>query len=539
MELFKKVIPFKKQTEIINTTNHVKVYKEGTGTSAITRFIFTDTKGGRNAITNLKQIKHPNILAIIKSREGVNDICIKSILLFPISDFINESVPYLHYVISILSDVISFLKRCNLTHNGIMVENFYCNNDGKFILAGFERSMTEESINDDLMFYDILREWEVNVKNKEYPVKIDFKFKIKKNPTDVTENDNAVSNVEIDFKKITDRNTIMSIMEKCRNYQKIEDFIDINKDHQKNNIYTKLEHSFIKFKLMSLSNKIDLLDFIIQQRVEWIEPVKNLIIKFFIAEITTKNYNYKTKILIMLFSLNIPNYDLFIEKLFSQPDSVVRLFLLQNLDFYKEKITVWNNKLFENLIVGLKCNDFALQFESIKYINKISTKLNERNVKETIKTLQYGSTSEMIIDEGIYFIDDNIKRIKKSSVLFKEVYKIIFIFMNNDARRGNVIDLLSRMYDCFDCKKLQGEVLPALCNYLSDEIVQDLCFDVISEILGFLKVHKKEIVRTEWSVKTLGNLINKVNFKIPTYNSKPSMDENTKKDDKNDWTDNW
>lgn len=540
MDLLKKVIANKVKSTLINTTKHTKVYKEGQKEKALTRFIFTSSTTGKTTINHLKQIKHPNILHVVKSKEEKNNTYIKTALLFPIKSLSDGYVSYQHYMISVLSDLIVFLKRCDLSHNGIHMENFYCDGSGRFVLAGFEDARREDSQNDEFMFFEVMKA--MNIENVKNDKEVRYEFKTSQDGTNQHFDNLNEKHIDLDFKTNTSNDQIYRAL-KCTEYTNLEDFINKNQKIFQNNIYNKLENAFVKFKMMSRKDKIHFLDFIIENKHEWINLVKRHIISIFVKEISIDDQVYKNKILTMIFTMDLTNYDEFIELLFTRLDSHVRLFLLHNIDFYIDRVTVWNDKLFENLILGLKCNDVVLQHESIKSINRISKKLDEKNIKETIKSLQYGSRNESIIEMGICFIDNIMENVKKNSSLSKETYRIIFIFMNNDAKRGSVMGLLSRIYDSFDCRKLQCEMLPALCNYLSDEVNQDLCFDLIDNILGFLKENKSEIVKDEWSVKRLGNLINKVNLKMPAFlsrkSSKNEVNSKTKKKDESEWDDNW
>lgn len=542
LDLFKKAIPLKSQSILINTTKHTKVYHEHTNTKLITKFLYNEIKTGQTVITYLKQLRHPNILHIHKSKELKNNTYIKTVPLYHIKDFLSVSLSYQHYVISILADIIAFLEKFKICHNGIEMENFYCNENGCFVLAGFERASKDDNQNDKYMFFEFIKSVGIDIRKlKEEGVK-PHKFKVPPYQKEPDPKETKNDNIDIDFSTFTGTEEIFNIL-KTSQYDNIEEFIHINQEAKNNNIYIKLEYSFLKFILMSVNTKIKLIEFIIKNSHEWIEIVKKQIIKMFIPEISNKHQKFKMKILIMVFSINIDDISTFIESLFSQPDSQVRLFLLHNLEFYIEKVKNWNKLIFENLLVGLKCNDTSLQLESIKFINKIVDKLDQISIKTTINALEYGSANGDIIDEGIKFINSVTSKIKESQSLKSALYKTIFIFLNNEEKRRDVLCLLKRTYDCFECRRLHSQILPLLCNYLSDETNQDLCFELTEEILKFLKENKSKIIKNEWGIKKIGDAISKVSLKIPSFISKSSNKSNDEKEkswvEENDWNDNF
>lgn len=541
MNFFKKVLPVSQPKELIKTFQNYKIYKSKYNHNPCTIFSYTNYKTGIIAIQILKTIKHPNIMIILKTKEEKNNTYIKTELLFFLCDFYHDSISYIHYVLCTLSELIIFMKRCNIAHNNLTLDSFFINSTGKFILCGFEESYKGGNQNDEYMFQMFIEKIRKDLQSDVFKKKNQHNLKFRTQHQG-PKNENDIGHEKtLDF-NIKDYTRIEDLEDEILNgkYFDSNDFLEKNRDFYEKNIYKRLEKILLRFKLLSDTEKMGFLNFIIANRNDWIEIVKENIITVFIDELQSQNDTYKEKILMMIFELNLKNYNQYIEKLFSILDSQVRLFLLQNIDIYMDKVSIWDNKICENLLLGIKCNDQTLKIESSKFLDKIADKLHDKNIKEIIKTFVGYLKNEESMKIGLGFIRNNGNRIKNDQNIANEAYKLLIAYLTNNSLRQDVLEIIKINYKYFEVSKIQKELLPLLCNYLSDQQTQDLCFDMIELLIKHLKENKENIINKEWGVKKLSKMLSRVSMKLPGI-KKDKEDKKSKKEskDENDWDEEW
>lgn len=543
MNYLKKVIINKDSKRLLRKSAFHDVYESETDNSKFTIFHYHDNKIGKNAIEVLKKFKHPNILQIAKCKLEKGNTYVKTGFIINIMEFYEKSYLYMHYVLYSLAEVIEFMSKCDIVHNDIKLENLYCKMDGKLVLTGFEHAKKEASNDDELMFLDLVKR-----------VKDDIEFGIFTYDKKVTkglyntnpridkihnEKSNNIDLLECDNQEVFE--TLSEI-----SYTSVKHFLDKNKLICKKNIYFKIEVVFLKFKLLTIHEKQEFINFIVQNENSWILPVKEYFVNIYINEIIPEKSDYNDTILTMILQMNLPNYNIYMEALFELPISQVRMFLLLNYDKYKDKVSNWNAKISKNLIDTIRCSDENLQIESIRFLTKIHSKLESKKLKEVLKSLETVTKNENIWEEALIFANKICKNIESDDSLGREMYRFLVIYLNYACIRNQVLVLVYKIYKHIDIIKVQNELLPTLCSYLSDQNNQEICFDLIEDILGYLRKNKEQLIKGEWCVEKVSNVFKKTFMKTLGMNKKETAKkdqiektEDVSKNNNNDWDENW
>ncbi|TBU08717.1 hypothetical protein CWI36_0104p0040 [Hamiltosporidium magnivora] len=483
MFIFKKVINtkniFTTKKEKIHSTNKYDIYHSTINNQECSIFEYKKEKNYKNKIQEngkackkqnkefidkikkasdlLKNIKHINIIDVIKVSESKENIILYSKKVIPfLFIYTNELNEFNDYVLYKIGLVLDFLhEKCKISHNNIIIESLYVDFNGNIILGDFEEFSGAEmcSMNDDYMFKELV-------------------FKIKK-----SEN---IKNNEFSIKG----------------------YLNINEERFDKNFYKKFEMNFIKLNILKEFEKYEFIDWIIQNINELIEIYKKIIINFFVNELF-KDYKveYKMRVIKFVFELKIIEYEEYIEQIFSVLDSNIRLFILKNVD--GRQIKNWTSNTINNISLGIKCNDNNLRRESINFIGKILNNLNDKNIKVVLKAMSCVTDKE-IMKYILQFLNENIDILKsRNEDILKDIYKLVMTYISCEEVRKELLVTIEIYFKYFKLRKIYIELLPIICTMLGDEAIQDSVFDLIENILKFMKENKKELLVKNWNVKSI------------------------------------
>ncbi|TBU11117.1 hypothetical protein CWI38_1376p0020 [Hamiltosporidium tvaerminnensis] len=483
MFIFKKVINtkniFTTKKEKIHSTNKYDIYHSTINNQECSIFEYKKEKNYKNKIQEngkackkqnkefidkikkasdlLKNIKHINIIDVIKVSESKENIILYSKKVIPfLFIYTNELNEFNDYVLYKIGLVLDFLhEKCKISHNNIIIESLYVDFNGNIILGDFEEFSGAEmcSMNDDYMFKELV-------------------YKIKK-----SEN---IKNNEFSIKG----------------------YLNINEERFDKNFYKKFEMNFIKLNILKEFEKYEFIDWIIQNINELIEIYKKIIINFFVNELF-KEYKveYKMRVIKFVFELKIIEYEEYIEQIFSVLDSNIRLFILKNVD--GRQIKNWTSNTINNISLGIKCNDNNLRRESINFIGKILYNLNDKNIKVVLKAMSCVTDKE-IMKYILQFLNENIDILKsRNEDILKDIYKLVMTYISCEEVRKELLVTIEIFFKYFKLRKIYIELLPIICTMLGDEAIQDSVFDLIENILKFMKENKKELLVKNWNVKSI------------------------------------
>ncbi|TBU09171.1 hypothetical protein CWI39_0098p0040 [Hamiltosporidium magnivora] len=483
MFIFKKVINtkniFTTKKEKIHSTNKYDIYHSTINNQECSIFEYKKEKNYKNKIQEngkackkqnkefidkikkasdlLKNIKHINIIDVIKVSESKENIILYSKKVIPfLFIYTNELNEFNDYVLYKIGLVLDFLhEKCKISHNNIIIESLYVDFNGNIILGDFEEFSGAEmcSMNDDYMFKELV-------------------YKIKK-----SEN---IKNNEFSIKG----------------------YLNINEERFDKNFYKKFEMNFIKLNILKEFEKYEFIDWIIQNINELIEIYKKIIINFFVNELF-KEYKveYKMRVIKFVFELKIIEYEEYIEQIFSVLDSNIRLFILKNVD--GRQIKNWTSNTINNISLGIKCNDNNLRRESINFIGKILNNLNDKNIKVVLKAMSCVTDKE-IMKYILQFLNENIDILKsRNEDILKDIYKLVMTYISCEEVRKELLVTIEIYFKYFKLRKIYIELLPIICTMLGDEAIQDSVFDLIENILKFMKENKKELLVKNWNVKSI------------------------------------
>ncbi|TBT99015.1 hypothetical protein CWI37_1500p0010 [Hamiltosporidium tvaerminnensis] len=483
MFIFKKVINtkniFTTKKEKIHSTNKYDIYHSTINNQECSIFEYKKEKNYKNKIQEngkackkqnkefidkikkasdlLKNIKHINIIDVIKVSESKENIILYSKKVIPfLFIYTNELNEFNNYVLYKIGLVLDFLhEKCKISHNNIIIESLYVDFNGNIILGDFEEFSGAEmcSMNDDYMFKELV-------------------YKIKK-----SEN---IKNNEFSIKG----------------------YLNINEERFDKNFYKKFEMNFIKLNILKEFEKYEFIDWIIQNINELIEIYKKIIINFFVNELF-KEYKveYKMRVIKFVFELKIIEYEEYIEQIFSVLDSNIRLFILKNVD--GRQIKNWTSNTINNISLGIKCNDNNLRRESINFIGKILYNLNDKNIKVVLKAMSCVTDKE-IMKYILQFLNENIDILKsRNEDILKDIYKLVMTYISCEEVRKELLVTIEIYFKYFKLRKIYIELLPIICTMLGDEAIQDSVFDLIENILKFMKENKKELLVKNWNVKSI------------------------------------
>ncbi|KAM0687873.1 N-terminal kinase-like protein [Conglomerata obtusa] len=542
MNFFKNILPTSVSKTLVTSTRNYDLYKTTENTATISQFKYKDYKSGLQAITILKTLKHSNIINVVKVKTEKSNTYIKTEYMISLGNFYNESLDFNFSAIGVVANVLVFLRRCAICHNNLSFETLYVNEGGKVILGDFEYAKKDNSSNDNFLLSTMIEKLKKDASNNLFIKKVK---KIKIHP--------MISKDKINFQAIENKNGDNNsdiIREKLKIYYLgCDDFINYNREFLEKSIYTIFQNNVMKYKILTLAEKSLFLDLILRQKSNLIEIQKIKIVNLLFLDIFTEDQEFRGKLLYLILFLNLKNYDKEIEFLFSINDKQIRCFIVSNANLYIPKVSNWNDKLFQYIITDIKGEDTSCKIECIKLIDKISKFLNNKNLQEVIKLLYSFVKDDKGITEALFFIRNNFERIKTDKSLLDENYKLIVVYLSYDSTRNQTLTILHMFYTYLDFKKLQLEIIPMLCSLLSDANNQDLCFDLILEIIGFLKANKSKLIVENWSVKKLSKVFDKVSFKLPVFMSKKSEKNSLQKStndvrnndnkDENEWDDEW
>ncbi|EJW05103.1 SCY1 protein kinase [Edhazardia aedis USNM 41457] len=539
MDYFRKILPksLTVEKEVLKNTDVYAVYNEKDNT----KICYKNVEAGKNAIDKLKALKHTNIINIIKYDMTSNAVTLKLPLTYPLStlkkiNFQNICIFKFHMICTI-GNVILFLERCGLSHGLINEDSVYVNSDGRIVLGNFENCIRGKNELDVYMFFQLVNELKLEFKRHSSSLEkyetlshythdpFDVEKASKSLPKPLTEEEKmGLKTFELKLNNFSTITEIYDILMKTSSTT-VSEFCGKVRLVFEKNIYNKFETSLMKFRIFNIYQKEIFLDFLNLNGQFWYGSIVDKIIDLYVQELDNESPRYKEKIMKMFFNLNInSSYDDFIDKMFEIMDSQVRLFLLKADNMYGTNIisrmSDWNKKSFDSIILGVKCSDFRLQHETIKFLNKIFAKLNSNNQKEVIKNIHIYAKNDEIIHEGIDLVENNFEIIishDKSSSMMKYMYKFILTFFSNEYNRSRIIDLLSKLFTHFEPKKLQSEVLPTIIYFLSEKDVQDKCFNIISDILNFLKINKQALLSASY-VKGITTAFGKMSASLSQKN---------------------
>ncbi|TBT99138.1 hypothetical protein CWI37_1451p0010 [Hamiltosporidium tvaerminnensis] len=282
----------------------------------------------------------------------------------------------------------------------------------------------------------------------------------------------------------------------------IKGYLNINEERFDKNFYKKFEMNFIKLNILKEFEKYEFIDWIIQNINELIEIYKKIIINFFVNELF-KEYKveYKMRVIKFVFELKIIEYEEYIEQIFSVLDSNIRLFILKNVD--GRQIKNWTSNTINNISLGIKCNDNNLRRESINFIGKILYNLNDKNIKVVLKAMSCVTDKE-IMKYILHFLNENIDILKsRNEDILKDIYKLVMTYISCEEVRKELLVTIEIYFKYFKLRKIYIELLPIICTMLGDEAIQDSVFDLIENILKFMKENKKELLVKNWNVKSI------------------------------------
>ncbi|KAM0678230.1 hypothetical protein BDAP_001245 [Binucleata daphniae] len=513
MNFLKGLITLSSKKKLVKSTQNYDLFSLTENNVNLSVFKYKVLQNGVNAINILKTLKHPNIINIVKTDK--NNSCFTTEELFCIQEFYKESLTFNYYFMCVLSDVLLFLKRCNVSHNNLGFSCLFYTADCKVIIGNFENAGKNKSEgSDDYMFnkmIEILRKDFENKNrfggNKKEKMGKIHRIKYKK----------EVQDYQDKYQYTCNNNDCTYIDMFNESYDGFEDFYESNKFLYEESVYKKFENFVMKFKVLTIEEKLNFLDLLMNNKDNWIELNKIKAIDLYLDDLGTDNECYKDKILYIILFLELKNYDKHMDILFCIPDSQVRTFLTANLNHYIKKITNWDDKIFNSVCLGIKCSDAQLKHDSIVFFNRIIKKLSDKNIKSLLKIIYTNVKDNKSVEEALLLIKTNFDRIGTVAMLQDEVYRMLIAFLSYSETRNLTLSTLSKFYKLFDLKKLQLEVIPLLCTLLGDKNNQNLCFDLIERILEHLKENKAKLCAEDWSVKKLEKVISKISFKMPSF----------------------
>lgn len=536
MNFLKSMLPLSSQKTLIKSTKDYDFYRTIENNVTLSIFKYQNTKLGINAIETLKTLKHPNIIGLVKTKTEKNNTYFMSEEVFCLQDCYDESLVFNFYSLCVLADVLVFLKRCNISHNNLGFSCLFYNANSKVIVGNFEAAGNKNQGNDNFAFTKMVEKvkkdfGKVRAKKQETPIKIHRIVYKKEVPAEALAYKKIDVNPEVN-------NYYMDMLNAT--YDGFEDFYESNKPLYDESIYKKFETFVMKFKVLTTDEKLGFIDFLKLNKDNWIEINKIKAIDMFMDDIGTDNEYYKDQILYAILYLNLKSYDKQMNILFCIPDSQLRTFLTANIDNYIDKVTNWDDKIFDSVCLGIKCSDDQLKYDSIVFFGKTSKFISEKNFKELVKLIYTHIKDDKTIEESLLFCKANFDRISTSKIIREEVYRFLVAFLSYSDTRNMTLSTLSKFYKIFDVKKLQLEMIPVLCTLLADKHNQDLCFDLIERIVQHLKENKAKLCVENWSVKKIGKVMNKLSFKIPRFSSSKSKSSTSSViDQENDWEGEW
>ncbi|KAF7684098.1 N-terminal kinase-like protein [Astathelohania contejeani] len=476
------------QTKIYSTNYwvmHHIIYKK----IEASLFVFKVVTIGRSVIKTLKNVKHINILSIIKYNESRNEISIYTPRLIPFSHvFSRNKEMFNKYTLCVVATTLIFLHdRLKLIHNTLCIDSLFVDKAGTIILGGFEKAMKISSDSD---------------------IQID----------------------EHQFKKLVE--TILGIMN-IRSH-----LIYLEKYKNEVGIFEELNNITLRYKILTPNEKLKFIEFMRMHKNEFIEQAKQNVVDLMAEDLFNENetITFKPDILSLIFELDLEKLDEYIEMLFCVLDSKVRLYLLHNINVYKNKVKDWNSKIFKNMVLGIKCTDTNLRIETIKAFNKISNKLDDGNNKILLKALSdLKDSSSMLL--ALKFIQQNVDCFISEFVI-KDLYKLIMGYLCSGKNKKECIKVINMVYKNFKIKNIFKEVIPVIANLLGEAELQDDIFNLLDEILIYLKENKEKLLDAEWGVRSIKKLssmfgTNKKSIELKLEETKIIKTEKSRNDKKN------
>lgn len=191
-----------------------------------------------------------------------------------------------------------------------------------------------------------------------------------------------------------------------------------------------------------------------------------------------------------IISLDLQDYDEYFSEFNKSMDTVFRIEVLKNQEFFLKKKINWSEKtLFENISIGLRCKDENLQLLTLDLINKVLPLYKPSQIKEITKLLtfcKFEKTLLLIREHKNLFIENDLKGF----------FKFFFVFCEDFSLRKSTFLILRENFKVFCFKKLCTEMLPFLCEMII-ETPSDELFDTTRAILDHLQENRESIGNIE------------------------------------------
>lgn len=558
---------FKPPKKLILETTSFKLFQKGDIS------IFRYPKGAASTICKiLKKIKHPNILSITEFKEKSGYLDINSTAYYDL--YTSFLVPFELtnsdfdlYILFTLRATLDFLHRqCKVLHQNLVVSALFLNSNGTLVLGGFERAIILDS--DENSYY----ESDINMFGNLCSV-FGYEFEdIKKiyennvlgigdNSGKITCNNEEFCNSEDSSAELTtydtktklsklninDKNGIIDkylFIEECI---AIFEILETEKRVKLMGVANKKLPLVIRSSLSSLFLKIDLLDLSgavskhkrdMNADTEYNnsgEKYKFKVKSYNDKNITDNGFAYTIDFFI---KMDLPNYDLHMEKLILVLDSSFRYTLLQKIDFFVNKVN-WNNRtIIKNLLLGLACKNLSritlIAVEKIfSVLNKQSTCLfvracrninivdfsaeqNEHNYNDDVNKDKDG----MLNRNDAQILADIVRNNHLYAAFPEEIYKLIL--KNLDSIE--IVSILDLLLGEIGIRKICTELLPAMCIHILKN--KDLIKEIY-KILEYLEFNKNEIANVD-NGSWMGVLKRYANQSIDNIKSKTGINSESR-----------
>lgn len=288
------------------------------------------------------------------------------------------------------------------------------------------------------------------------------------------------------------------------------------------------ETDFIKTKV--LINTIILKKNIIPSEIQ-----KNIFNKLF--EYLKKNIDKSEKLYIMSFLKQFDN-NLFIKnqiEFFKIIDYNVRLFMLSELD----SINNLDDCVFD-ISLGIRVKEKQMKMETLSFIFKYSDKFSKKSFalflntisecvveSDEIKLVCNKLLDENMINNTYSFINNSLtidgsrKDKREIKDYIKILYKLLISFLKLKKCKKEVYICFAKYYSLFNKSKIASELLPILCNLLPEKEYQEELFDLVEQIVQWLKKNRNELDQSDWKLnKSKDKLINKSEKREKAFQNK-------------------
>ncbi|ORD94995.1 hypothetical protein ECANGB1_1701 [Enterospora canceri] len=287
-------------------------------------------------------------------------------------------------------------------------------------------------------------------------------------------------------------------------------------------IFVKLETFFSMFVQMKFEEKQAYLEDIKQEKKKMPAVVKlnvfNALVAF-LSEDAPKDEKMHVLDFLRCFDSTLFKKNQI--QLFRVIDYNVRLYLLQAIESI-EKL----DECASDIALGIRVKEKPLRFETLNFIFKYDKKFSKKSFAIFIHTItacpldidttQY-VCKRLLENDTFHLVTSPIvnksasyeflrKNKKENKDYARILYKALFSFLLAKKCKKDVYDCFLKYYKAFDKTKVASELLPILCSRLTDKEYQEDCFNLVEQIVVFLKENRFELEQSDWSINKIKEL---------------------------------